>query len=796
MSDEQEKAKQALQTVLDNMQSMVYVTDVKSYEIVFANKVLQSMFPLDLVGKKCWQYLSSFPGPCSYCKLPELLKGKFGAPIIWDNFNNDHKMWVRTNQTLAKWPDGRDVHIITVTDISKDKETEEKLLESQSQLEKLLAEKTESEAMLKALSDNLPASFVFQLIDPPGGGMAELVYISKGVGDITGVTPEMMGKSLFPLVQHFPKEEFEKLLAVAQTGDAFSLEVSLVRPDNGKTVWLRFSEIPRQTKAGRVWDGIGIDITQRKQLEADLAVSQQKLLTNARFLQEISDNMANFAMYRTHLNKDGKIILDYASNQLEKIVGLPIESLEGDITLFFRNIHPEDASKVLPRIHATTNSLENETTEFRYILNGEVRWYRLQSNGVMQDGVVMRDGLVVDITTQKLAEEQLIRARDKALEADKLKSTFMANMSHEIRTPMNAIIGFLDYLSQDEDISREEQKEYMRIVSDNAHQLLKLIGDILDISKIDAGQMKIVPEETSLNTLLADIRASQVAAGGLAGKPVELVVDTSGQDPEGVFSLDSSRMRQIINNLVGNAIKFTDKGHVKFGYTVKGDYLEFFVEDTGIGIAKEKLADVGKPFHQLHDVSKSSKYGGTGIGLTISKNLVNLMGGQFNVESELGKGTRFTFTVPKIGSADNEQQIAGFPEDTSSLHEPYIARDLTGKTILVVEDESDNLEVLNTILDHTGAIVLTAGSGVRALDLVRENPQIDLVLMDVRMPDMDGLEATMGIKELRPELPVIGQTAYVTREDQESMTVAGFDDFVPKPISRALLMDKIYRHLP
>ncbi len=791
MTDKQALGLETLQLVFDNMQAMVYVTDVDTYEIIFANKFLKSGYDYEIEGKPCWQALSSFPGPCPYCKLGDLLEKPVGEPVIWENYNFDMNMWLKMNDSLVNWPDGRPVHLITITDITDVKKNEESLKLYKDDLESLLAEKTESERVLrtlsdnlpggfvfqirgprdrflptithlskgfetvcrldvaetkshpmrffelfdpevlktiqthvfngtsfsletpinipdskepvwllfsflmsqdtngeavmdgfaldisarkaneqalhvyretleallvektegeerlKSLSDNLPASFVFQLKEDESGHIS-IAYMSAGVEAICGISPEKLGEDMSPLAAQFFPEDFALVQQKASQGTMFSVEVRLQVPHREGIVWLLFSEIPRKLPSGEIlWDGIAMDVTERKQMEEELKSSQEELLHRAKQMNQIAENMVSSALYRTHIDAEGVIYLDYASGQVEQITGVSLPEIKADLRAFFRYIHPDDKEAFLKRISSTTAATEEESTEFRYVLDGNIKWYRLISKGTEQDGIVYRDGIMVDITAQKHLELQLIAARDQARESERLKSSFLANMSHEIRTPMNAIIGFLGVLSEDEEIDRETQLEYMRIVSDNANQLLKLIGDILDISKINAGQMKIAPIPSNVNVLLHDIRSSFIASGAITpGKQLELIVDESGQDPGGEFTIDAARLRQIVTNLVGNAIKFTDTGHVKFGYRVLPEGLEFYVEDTGIGISKEKLENLGKPFHQLHDARESAKYGGTGIGLAISTNLVKLMGGRFDVESCLGKGTRFTFTVP------------------------------------------------------------------------------------------------------------------------------------------------------
>ncbi len=787
MIDSQSMGVETLQMILDNMQATVYVTDAETYEIIFANKFLKMQFGDDVLGKPCYSGISKFDKPCPWCHMSQVKELPIGTPHVWEDRNLEMDMWLNVEQTIVKWPDGRNAHIAVLRDISGIKENEERLKEYKVELEQLLAEKTENEQMLKSISDNLPGSFVFQF----RGDMSHLprlTYISSGVKELCGMTAEDFRDDPLVFVRMFDPRDAQMIMDHVRKGsDSFSYETKIM-PMNGKDhVWLLFSGVLRKADDGElIMDGMAVDITARKEMEAELQKSQEELLHNAALMREVSSNMVNSALYRSHIDKIGNIHLDFASEQIEKITGVSKEELFADLKNCFRFVHPDDKDFFMSHIAASSLSMADDNVEFRYEINGQTKWYKMQSKAIMQDGVLYRDGMVIDITSHKVLEEQLIKARDKAEESDKLKSTFLANMSHEIRTPMNAIIGFLEFLSSDDDIPRDMQKEYMRIVSDNANQLLKLIGDILDISKIDAGQMKIVPEQSNVNMLLLDIRTSFIASGAIpAEKQIELIVDDSGQDADGTFTIDSARLRQILNNMIGNAIKFTDKGHVKFGYNVTPEGLKFYVEDTGIGISKAKLEDLGKPFHQLHDVSQSAKYGGTGIGMAISINLVKLMGGMFKAQSEEGKGTRFEFIIPckEIFAADEPEL-----EDSAMY-------DLTGRTILIVEDIDSNLSFLRTLLRQSNATLLTAADGNQAVEIVKTHPEIELVLMDVRMPVMDGLTATKRIKVFRPNLPVVGQTAYVSPEDQRNMHEAGFDDFIPKPVKRLLLQEKINKFL-
>jgi len=369
-----------------------------------------------------------------------------------------------------------------------------------------------------------------------------------------------------------------------------------------------------------------------------------------RRLQTINDNIEKTSIFRIHVNKSGEILFDYVSNNITQLSGgITARELQQDSYLLLDNIYPDDKAEILSQLKACLPELPQSISPvFRFLRNGKVCWYKMQSRRNIQGDTIVHDGILMDITEQKKLEEDLVYAKVRAEESDKLKSTFMANMSHEIRTPMNAILGFLELIfAEDAGVSAESKREFIRIVTDNAHQLMKLINDLLDISRLEAGKVKIVPRKNNLNVLMQDILASFVTSGEITPeKDIKMIVDTSRQDAAGEFMIDFFRLRQILNNIIGNAIKFTDKGYVKFGYRLEGQRLHFYVEDTGIGISEEKIKDIYRPFHQVYDESKSAQYGGTGMGLAICKYLVELMGGVLFVGSTLGKGRKFGFIIP------------------------------------------------------------------------------------------------------------------------------------------------------
>ncbi len=391
--------------------------------------------------------------------------------------------------------------------------------------------------------------------------------------------------------------------------------------------------------------------------------------------------------------------------------------------------------------------------------------------------------IVHDITKNKELEREVINAKDKAEMSDKLKSAFLANMSHEIRTPLNSILGFAQLL-KNEDLSNDKRAEFLDIIYSNGNNLLGIISDIIDFSKIEAGQLRISFNDFNLNALMN--KTFNVFANELKSKnknEIDLILDMPNSSQEFFTRSDEIRLSQVIFNLLSNAVKFTDKGSIRMGFELKGDFIHFFVKDTGMGIPPDKLEVVFDRFKQLI-ANNTRQYGGTGLGLSISKALVELMGGQIWVESIVGEGSSFYFTIPnrKPNDIPNNNNL---PELTLKV------KPLEGIHVLMADDDKSSLVLLNHILSKAGARVYSADNGVKALQLIQENPAIQVALLDINMPEMDGFEAMKQVKLLNPSVKVIFQTALAMIEDRKKIELSGCDSYIFKPVKRDELIVKI-----
>lgn len=390
-----------------------------------------------------------------------------------------------------------------------------------------------------------------------------------------------------------------------------------------------------------------------------------------------------------------------------------------------------------------------------------------------------------DITSTKKLIDDLITARKRAEESDQLKSSFLANMSHEIRTPVNGIIGFTELLKEST-LSFEEREEYLSIIKQSGNQLLTLINDIVDLSKIEANQLAINKENFSLNLLLEELKKLFKNQVEKTGKDIELKLVKDEIFESDIINSDPFRLRQILINLLSNAVKFTNHGSIVFGYKVslEKQQILFFVRDTGVGIPKSQQQFIFERFAQVSSRGNQNAKG-TGLGLAISKGILDMLGGTISIESAPGAGAEFTFTIPLV-------QV-GYCKIKRNKKSNVMNYNWSNKTLLIAEDDHVNYKYLEITLLRTKLNVIRAVNGQQAVELCKNHSEIDAVLMDIQMPVMDGYEATQKIKSFRNDLPIIAQTANAMDDDEEKCLDAGCDDYITKPISHDILFDLLER---
>jgi len=422
--------------------------------------------------------------------------------------------------------------------------------------------------------------------------------------------------------------------------------------------------------------------------------------------------------------------------------------------------------------------------------------YKLKNN---QDELVRQKNELEKYKNQleeivKERTKELEKAKNKAEESDRLKSAFLANMSHEIRTPMNAIIGFSNLLVT-ANLQHKKSKtnnEYADIIIKSCDNLLNLVDDILDISKIEAGQLTIKKENFNIKELLNLVHKTFNKKEDFSKKVKLQLFLPANSDNLRLYS-DPGRLKQILINLLSNALKFTEKGTVDFGYNIvkadnnlKKSEIEFYVKDTGIGIKENVLPLIFDRFRKLEE-SDTRIYGGSGIGLTITKNLVQLLGGKIIVHSEYGKGSEFKIRLPFTQHAGKDKyEISNITVQNSNVKYNW-----NNYTLLVGEDEEYNRIYIKEALQNTGLKILEAKNGNEVVDILLQNPKINAILLDIKMPEKDGYETIVEIKRINKDMPVIAQTAYAMKSDEEKIRQAGFNDYISKPIKRNLLLMKL-----
>ena len=399
--------------------------------------------------------------------------------------------------------------------------------------------------------------------------------------------------------------------------------------------------------------------------------------------------------------------------------------------------------------------------------------------------IIANKELMFQIEEKEKRANELMIAKEKAEESDRLKSAFLTNMSHEIRTPMNGILGFTELLKEP-NLSSDEQQDYIQTIQISGARMLNTINNIVDISKIESGLITLDIQETNINEKIEftyKFFKPEVETKGL-----HFLFKSGLPEKEAIIRTDNEKVYGILTNLIKNAIKFTYDGSIEFGYEKRGNYLEFFVKDTGVGIPQKQLQMIFERFRQGSE-SHNRGYEGSGLGLSISKSYVEMLGGEIWVKSEEGKGSIFYFTIPYNTVLEEKT------EWINAFSSEYKEVEINNLKVLIVEDDEISYSLLTKMLQKISKEVLHAITGVQAVEACRNNPDIDLVLMDIRMPIMDGNDATRQIRQFNKDVIIIAQTAYAFSNDKGKALEAGCNDYISKPVNYSLLIKLINKHI-
>lgn len=474
--------------------------------------------------------------------------------------------------------------------------------------------------------------------------------------------------------------------------------------------------------------------------------------------------------------------LKYANNAFYSIIGLTRE--EYDLIYPSDLIHPDDRVYENERLNALND---------KGLFESELRLRHKDGNHIILStrSVAVRDdnGEIIgsltisrDITKLKQVHEDLVKAKVEADASNRLKSSFLANISHEIRTPLNSVVGFSNLLLAN-DISPEVKEEYIEHINHNSEKLLQIIGDIIDLSRLESSQIEIAYEEASVNEIVSEIVEEARKIIKRNDKPIILNVRNEFENNADQIFTDRVWLKRVLSHLMDNAVKFTLEGSILFSYALDNDFLLFRIRDTGIGINKENLGRIFEEFRQEID-GHHRPFEGLGVGLTLAKEVIERMGGRIFVQSEKGVGSEFSFSVPYRPAGGGTKLKAKTYVPDEQTH-PI---NWSSRKCLLVDDNRDVLVYLNRILLDTGVTIFTARSGIEALDIVKNTPDLDVVLLDMQMPEMNGIEATREIRKIRKNLPIIAQTAFIFEDDKDIILEAGCDACLIKPIRKDHLL--------
>lgn len=479
--------------------------------------------------------------------------------------------------------------------------------------------------------------------------------------------------------------------------------------------------------------------------------------------------------------------IEYVNPKFYETAGYSYEEIVGQNPRILKSGHTshEEYNQLWKTI-STGNEWHGEFHNIKK--NGELYWESASISPITnaQGKITHFIAIKEDITDRKRAEEELIQAKEKAEESDRLKLAFLANMSHEIRTPMNGILGFTELLKSPK-LTGEEQQEYVKIIEKSGIRMLNIINDIINISKVESGQIELFLSDTNINEQIEYL--GHFFKPEATQKEIQLLITTELPSEEAIIKTDREKVYAILTNLVKNALKFTDSGAIAFGYTKKNNYLEFFVKDTGLGISISQQKIIFERFRQANDtISRSHE--GSGLGLAISKAYVEMLGGKIWVESNEGKGSTFYFTIP----FDKKLEIGDKIPSKKITVEEKLENEIKDLKVLIVEDDAISKLLITIAVKPFSKEILKVTTGFEAIEACRNNPDIDLVMMDINMPEMGGYEATQKIREFNKDLVIIAQTANGMQSDRDEAIAAGCTDYISKPVNIAALSELIQKY--
>ncbi|MFN2379162.1 MAG: PAS domain S-box protein [Bacteroidales bacterium] len=601
-------------------------------------------------------------------------------------------------------------------------------------------------------------------------------YVAPQTENLTGWLSEEWTNLEFWADKLHPDDRDKSLsysLMCTGRGEPHELEYRFRKKD-GSYIWLKdIVSVEMDGNKPSMIRGFMYDISQRKESEIELAENKQ-------FIENVLDNLP-IGVAVNHID-DGRAF--YMNKRFEDVYGWNRDVIT-DITLFFEKVYPdpEYREELMSRVMAdiATGDPSRMHWENIKITRSDGTESFINALNIPLQELNMVVSTVMDVTVENVLINQLTEAKERAEESDRLKSSFLANISHEIRTPMNGIMGFTELL-RTADISNEERSQYIEIIQQSGNRMLETIRDIIDISRIETGHTEVILNDTDINEQLKynyDIFRSMAEQKGLKLKLTSLLPERAS-----IIYSDRAKIDSILSNLIKNAIKFTESGRVEFGAILSGKNIDLFVKDTGIGIPESMLTSIFERFVQCED-SISRSFEGSGIGLSIVKAYTEMLDGKIRVDSRQGKGTTFRITFPVNGpDSSGTQSAISIDDQTGKVHK-------RGLKIIIAEDDKFSGQYLAIVLRDIASDIIHAGTGSEVVELCRNNKDVDLILMDITMPEMGGYEATGIIREFNKDVIIIAQTAHALAEDKPKALSAGCDAYISKPVNRNKLLELI-----
>jgi PAS domain S-box-containing protein len=679
--------------------------------------------------------------------------------------NKNDKVWLTVNGFPVINENNEIIEIvISFVDFTAHKRLENELITAKEKAE-------ESEEKYRLLYENAGIGIGYW---SPNGIV--LSYNQIAAKYMNGIPEDFIGKSIFDLFPESLAEIYFARIKEAVNSTKLSVYEDFVQlPAGNKWFLSTYSKIENLQKKVLGIQIISQDITLLKNSEQDLQKAKEKVEESEEKLRHFLDTISEGVSLNELIFNENGIAIDYkvidANSYYYKIMrnALPEQIIGQKATLLY-GMKTENITAFW-EMHKTL-----KTTHYSEYPTDDGKWYFVSTSPIEENKFVTA---FFDITERKNSEIELAKAKEKAEESNRLKTAFLQNMSHEIRTPLNAISGFSGLLDKSE-ISEEKRKSFVSIIQNSSNQLISIVTDILTISSLETKQEKVNVSSVCINTIIVELLA--IFKQQAQNQNISLYAKQQLSDKQSEIYTDKTKLTQILTNLISNALKFTHEGFIEFGYNLKENEFEFYVKDSGIGIKQEFHNIIFERFRQA-DKSINKIYGGTGLGLAISKAFVELLGGKIWVQSEIEKGSIFYFTIPY-------KPVREIDKSLSAIQQNEIF-----KTILVVEDEEFNFLYIEELLIDMDLKLIHAKDGLEAVEICKKNPTIELILMDIKLPILSGDEAAKLIKEFRPNLPIIAQSAYALEHERAKYEEI-FDDYLVKPIRendlKKIVQKKLY----